>query len=419
MSYIYRYLQSNLSRKIGDFSVLLITGPRRAGKSTLAKKLLHEWGGGSYQSFDTPEEQWVLKNDPQLFVQNLKLPAVLDEIQNVPEIFPYLKSLVDSHPSSEIRLILTGSQSFSMMRNVNESLAGRILIKELLPFTATEALQIDVQEVKANFLSLLKGEELTRLTTTGSPCSVDHAILSGGYPSVWNLSGSEHRNDWYDSYCQTYVERDVRQLVNIKDLALYQKFISLAAHRSAKLINYSELGKDISVSYKTSKNYLSILEASYLWTGLPAYEKKIEARLVKASKGIFIDSGLCSYLNGISDEQALSRFANRDFLFETWCIAELLKLAKTFQKTLKFYHYRRSNSFEVDCVLELAGKLIPIEIKNSAKISKDWAAGIGDFARQTKDAYSGYGYVISRYDQAVEIAPNVKNIPISYLTSCA
>lgn len=381
---------------------------------------MDSWGGGEYFSFDTLAEQRIVKDDPQLFTQKLKVPFVLDEVQNIPEIFPYLKSIVDNTLESKLKIILTGSQSFEMMKNIKESLAGRLLIKNLYPFCCQEALETNVNIAQNNFLSLLSGQVNKIEQVKLNDISIEQEILNGGYPPVWETDRNENKADWFNSYVQTYVERDVRSLINIKELSTYQKFIALAAHRCAKLINYSELGKDISVSYKTVKSYLSVLKASFLWDELPAYDKNIEKRLAKSAKGIILDSGLACYLNGITNIQGLTNSSSSyDFLFENWIISEIIKLASAFNSHIKFYHYRRSEKFEVDLIIEQAGKILPIKIKNSAKINSSWLSGIKDLISLAAGNYIGYSYVISRYDKLVELAPRIYYIPISVIAGAA
>lgn len=309
-------------------------------------------------------------------------------------------------------IILTGSQSFELMSNVRESLAGRILIYELFPFSLLEALEVPVDQSKQILESIINNKPLEKIDNT---VPIETALLNGGYPPLWDIDESIYKTDWFNSYCLTYIERDVRSIINIKDLSMFQKFITLVAHRAGKLINYSELGKDIGVSYKISKEYLSVLEASYIWKDLKAYSRNIEERITKSGKGIFVDSGLYCHLHGINSIQSLLLSPNRDSIFESFIIMEILKLSKSFAPELNFHHYRRSNNIEVDLVIDKAGFLIPIEIKNSANLNSSWINGIKDFKDKVGKSYSGFGYVFSRYEKYFEISPGIYNIPIDRL----
>ena len=334
MAYNYRYIQDNLLQPPSQFSALLITGARRTGKSTLAEALLKAWGGSEYYSFDSPLDIDRFRKDPELFFRNLKTPAVLDEVQQVPDIFSYIKSYVDRHKDNKCLFILTGSQQFQMMKNASESLAGRVLIKDLYPFSLGEMLNTESSIIKKRIGFLLDANiaELKANFTERDQAIdfVSNHLLYGGYPPLIHINDEGSKRDWFLAYLQTYIQRDVRALSNVHDLSLFNRFVSLIAGRCAHIINYSELGKDLGMTFKTAQHYLSLLETSYIWRSIPAYYLQAEKRLTKRAKGIFLDVGLSNYLTGIFSLESLHRNSCIGMIFESFIISEFIKLLTAF-----------------------------------------------------------------------------------------
>lgn len=419
MDYKYRYLQDNLAQRPQYFPVVLVTGPRRSGKSTLANKLLQSWDGVSSFSFDTPEEISRFRSDPQLFFQEIKTPVVLDEIQNVPEIFRYIKSQTDNSPDKHCQFLLTGSQQFQMMRHVTESLAGRILIRELHPFSFGEITNAPVKQVKAAVAALLEGNpEYFRNSSHAGLLSAQQilqAILLGGYPPIYELESESLRRDWYRAYVQTYIQRDIRDLSAIHDLSVFNRFVGLVAGRSAHIINYSELGKDLGVSYKTAQHYLSLLETSCIWRSMPAYHKKSEKRLVKAPKGLILDTGLLCFLTGIFTTESLERNPQLGMIFESYVLSEIMKLTSSLNFDAQYFHFRTGSGSEVDCVIEANGQLIPIEIKFSSTRRADWGKGIEIFRKTFPKEMITMGFVLSLDPEVFAVTRHSYNIPFQAL----
>lgn len=414
MSYHRRYLHDFLAKRPTNFRAILITGPRRSGKSTLCKEILKDWGGKSYVTFDTPLEQARFANDPLGYLRALATPVVLDEVQNVPEIFNYLKVIIDENPESACDYILTGSQQFQMMNKVSESLAGRILIKELYPFSLGEMRESSAKKIQFNFETILAlkdnfslGESLLNKE------QVLKYVSSGGFPPAALNSIEEQRNEWFNSYVETYIQRDLRSLSNVQNLSSFSRFISLIAGRTAQIINASELGKDIGVNYKTAQHYLSLLETSYLWKSLPPYYKVgSEKRLSKSPKGIFLDTGLAMFLIGLS-LSGIERNPLCGAMFESLVIGEFLKLAACFGKRVALCHFRAGESAEVDLVIEHGSQIIPIEIKCSASIDSSWGKGIKVLKNIAKIPTGNISYVISLNPQIIPLGEGIVNVPIS------
>jgi len=413
MEYKHRYLQDYLAIRPRNFRAVLITGPRRSGKSTFAKELLKEWGGGDYVQFDTPADQVRFLDDPEGMIRALSKPAVLDEVQNIPEIFNYLKKVIDEDPDGICNYILTGSQQFHMMRGITESLAGRVMVKELLPFSYAESRKAPSGIIRENFLKLLDlSSDLTVSNDSFTRSDALEAIVMGGYPSVAQATNAQEREEWFNSYLETYVQRDIRALSNIQNLAQFSRFVQLVAGRTATIINYSELGKDIGVNYKTAQHYLSLLSASYIWKSLPPYyQAGSERRVTKSPKGVFLDTGLAVYLTGVSPS-GLERSQLYGSMFESFVITELLKLTSAFGKRVNFTHFRMGERAEVDLVLEYGNRIIPVEIKGSSTIDSKWGKGIKALRDVTGAGQDCAGYVVSLHPHVVSLGSGVLNVPI-------
>lgn len=417
MQYNYRYLQYNLQLPPEHFQALLITGPRRSGKSTFSLHIQKLWGGGSYVTFDTPLEQVRFKEDPEGFFLSLKTPAVLDEVQNVPEIFNYLKAQIDKNPHKRCSYILTGSQQFQMMRHVSESLAGRILIRELHPFCLAEILQTRESRIKKNIDKILNSDVSLDLDVNSKnvidKSFIAKALAQGGFPQVVLAPSAQDQTDWFNAYVETYVQRDVRALSNVQDLAKFSRFVTLVAGRSAQIINYSELGKDIGINYKTSQHYLSLLETSYLWKSMPPFFKAgSEKRLSKSHKGIFADSGLAMFLLGLH-ANSVQRNPLFGALFESFIIMEMTKLFAAFGHRVNLLHFRTGEKHEVDVVIEQGLSLIPIEIKCSSTIDSTWGKGIKVFRKVVGQDEKYTGFILSLHPEIKQLPGNVWNIPLA------
>lgn len=419
MPYKPRYLQEKCSSSRAFYPAQLIVGPRQAGKSTLANKLLDDWGGGSRFSFDTPHDIARFRTDPELFFQTLTYPALLDEVQHVPEIFQYVKAYVDRRPSRDCQVILTGSQQFHMMRHVSESLAGRVLVKELYPFCVAEAREKDASTLSGRLADFLAGSLTSSpalRSDTLSLAEVVKNILRGGYPPVQFFPDLEQGREWLRSYLQTYIQRDIRELSQVQDLGLFHRFVQFLAGRTARLVNSSEIGRDLGVNYKTAQHYLSLLEASFVWKTLPPFFRNTEKRLVKSPKGIMLDSGLVCLLTGIFSVESFETSPLRGTIFESFVISELVKLCSAFSFDVQMFHFRSAGGVEVALVIEYGGRAIPVEIKCSASVHRSWGAGIARFnATFGKTANGNIGYVISLHPEVFFINRETLNVPLGFL----
>ena len=344
---IPRTAEPTVKRLALGFPIVAITGPRQAGKTTLARAVFAE---KPYVSLEDPEEREFAAADPRRFLARFAEGAVIDEAQRCPDLFSYLQTVTDLRGRMG-EFILTGSQQFGLLSGISQSLAGRVGLVQLLPFSMTELQAVE------------------RL-----PEAVDALLFKGGYPPLYDRP--LQANDWLPNYVMTYLERDVRQLLAVRDLALFQRFLKLCAARTGQLLNLSSLAVDCGISHVTARQWLSVLEAGYIVFLLPPYHRNFGKRLVKTPKLYFLDTGLAAHLLGIRDAPTLATHAQRGALFETLVVAEYVKRAFHAGQAADLYFWRDSAGHEVDLLSEQGGKLQAVEIKSGATLASDWFAAL-------------------------------------------
>lgn len=349
------------------FPVLLITGARQVGKTTLLRDLSE--AGRTYVSLDDPLVLHLAREDPALFLQRFPPPALIDEIQYAPELLPHIKMAVDRdrHPGM---FWLTGSQPFHLMRGVSESLAGRVAVVQLLGFSHREALGKGT-EVLPPFLptsSVLEERQASALPL--DLMQLYARIWRGSFP-VMVANPQMDRDLFFGSYLQTYMQRDVRDLARVGDEMSFLRFLRAAAARTGQLLNVAELARDVGVSPNTAKSWLSILEASGLVYLLQPWHSNVTKRLVKTPKLYFLDTGLCAYLTQWSSPETLEAGAMSGAIFETWVVVELLKSYWHCGKMAPFYYFRNKDQREIDLLIESDGALYPVECKKSASPTRN------------------------------------------------
>lgn len=339
---IPRVLEKRLVQLADKFPVVTVTGPRQSGKTTLCRAAFPD---KAYTSLEAPDVQAYARSDPRGFLSDFPEGAVLDEIQRVPELLSYIQPLVDAHPLKS-RFILTGSANFALLQSVGQSLAGRTALLNLLP---------------------LGLEEIRRFPD--KPTDLLSLLWRGSYPAVYDRALNP--GDWYPSYVATYLERDIRMLLNVGDIISFQTFLRLCAGRVGQLVNLSALGADAGVTHVTARSWLSVLEAGYVAWRLPPFYRNLGKRLVKTPKLHFLDSGLVCYLLGIRSPAQLREHPLRGAVFETWVASEILKarVHRGLQPGLCFY--RDSKGVEVDLVLELGNLAKAIETKSGQTVADD------------------------------------------------
>jgi hypothetical protein len=352
---IARQAEDTLKRLEKGFPVLCVTGPRQSGKTTLAKATFPDM---PYLSLEDPDIARLAREDPRGLLASYRNGLILDEAQAVPEIFAYLKTSVDADPRPG-KYVVTGSQQFGLLAGVTESLAGRAAFLTLLPFS-TEELKADGKLSPDPFV----------------------AMVRGFYPPLYDREVTPY--DWYTNYIASYVERDVRSLINVKDLGQFQTFVKMCASRVGQLLNLNALAMDCGLSHNTAKAWLSVLETSGIVYLLKPYHRNFGKRLVKSPKLYFVDTGLAARLLGIKTPEQLFVHPNRGNLFESFVVAELLKTRYNQGRDSDIYFWRDSAGTEVDVVYEEGQKVKAIEIKSGKTFAPELAAGLESWMR-----YSG------------------------------
>ncbi|ADH86096.1 ATP-binding protein [Desulfurivibrio alkaliphilus] len=347
---IPRILQPILKKLAGQYPVVTVTGPRQSGKTTLCRAVFPDY---AYVNLEMPDLREFARTDPRGFLASHPKGLILDEVQRVPELSSYLQALVDQSREPG-RFILTGSQQFEVMSTITQSLAGRTTLLKLLPLSMEELAQAKIE--------------------TG----IDQTLLTGFYPRIYDAGLDPTRT--LGDYMETYVERDIRQLMAIKDLALFEKFVRLCAGRVGQLLNLQSLGNDTGVSHTTARSWLTLLEASYVVFLLQPWHVNISKRQVKTPKLYFYDVGLASYLLGAENELHINRHPLKGNLFENMVVVEALKYRFNRGKRSNLYFWRDVRGNEVDLLLAAGPDLFPVEIKAGATISGDYFKGLQTFA---------------------------------------
>ena len=334
---IQRDLADVLLRSARQFPAVTLTGPRQSGKSTLCRSLFPE---KPYANLEAPDIRSFATDDPRAFLAQFPQGAILDEVQRTPDLPAYLQGLIDDDPSPG-RWILTGSHNLALTQSVNQSLAGRSAMLHLLPLARSEVVRF-----------------------ARHPRGLDEALVAGGFPGIFDRDLDPA--DWLRSYVATYLERDVRTISNVGDLATFQRFVELCAGRTAQLLNHSSLASDCGISQPTAKAWLSVLEASFIAFRLPAFHSNRRKRLVKMPKLHFHDPGLACWLLGIRSAEQLRSHPLRGPIFETWVVSEVLKHRTNRGLTGGLSFYRDKDGVEADLVVEEEGKLLAIKAKAAA-----------------------------------------------------
>jgi hypothetical protein len=351
-----------LKKSAAQYPVLTVTGPRQSGKTTLVRSLFAKH---DYVSLETPDVREFAAEDPHGFLGQFGGGVVLDEVQRVPNLFSYIQGIVDATDKPG-QFVLTGSQNFLLLQQVSQSLAGRTAVFHLLPFSQAE---LGGREP-------LPIEEIGRALPKRKPKdeSLFHTLFTGAYPRIHD-KGLDPQ-EWLRNYYQTYIERDVRSILNIGDIETFGRFVRLCAGRTGQLLNLSSLGADCGVSHATAKRWLSVLEASFIVYLLRPHHRNFSKRLVKSPKLYFLDTGLLCYLLRIRSADELVTHSSRGAVFETFVLTELLKTYLNQGIEPDVHFWRDSAGNEVDLVIDHGTELVPIEIKSGETIAADFFKGL-------------------------------------------
>ena len=362
--YIKRAIEETILRISETFPVLLVTGPRQVGKTTLLKHLSGETR--TYVTLDDPDVRMIAVNDPALFMQRYDPPVIIDEIQYAPQLLPYIKMNVDAS-GNRGDFWLTGSQAFHMMKNVSESLAGRIGIVNLLGLSSSE-INSTVSEPfttdSKRLLSRVKKSQKMGLTEIYSK------IFKGFFPALYHKKPPDLA-EFYRSYINTYLQRDIKDLTQVGDEMSFLKFMVSIAARTARPIIYEEIARDVGISQPTAKKWLSVMISSGLVALVQPYYNNVLKRAVKMPLLHFMDTGLCAYLLKWGNPETLERSAMSGAFFESWVFSEIHKSYINAGKEAPLYYYRDKEKREIDLIIYENGTLFPIEIKKAASIGKE------------------------------------------------
>ena len=406
--YLARTLEKSI-RKVSDFfPVLLVTGPRQVGKTTIFQACGRE--GRNYVSLDTLENRSLAQNDPALFLQRFKAPLLIDEIQYAPQLFPYIKAIVDEQKQSGMYW-LTGSQQFHLMKNVSESLAGRVGILHLEGFSQSER---DGLPERPPFLPTPEAIEARAAHAPKTDIeAIFHQIWKGSYPKMHGADDDMWQL-FYDSYVQTYIERDIRELGTVGNELDFLKFMKVLAARTGQMLNYSDIARDVGISAPTVKAWVSMLQTSGLIFILQPYHNNINSRVIKTPKIYFMDTGLVCYLTGWNAPQTLEHCAMSGELLETYIISEIVKSWWHNGKQPNIYYYRDKDRREIDVILEENGVLYPIEIKKKSNPNAGDIKAFDAIETVLKQK-RGHGAVLCMAQTHLPITAEVDAVPIPYI----
>jgi predicted AAA+ superfamily ATPase len=389
------------------FKVLLITGQRQVGKTTLLEKLAK--GKRVYVSLDNPKYRLLAQNDPELFLAENPPPILIDEIQYAPQLFPYIKMYVDTHKNNKGTFWLTGSQKFSLMKGVQESLAGRIVILDLLGLSYRERTKIPYSSIP--FLPELPfhNKNPSAQIKPLAPKILYQHIWKGSLPEPI-ANRKINREAFYASYIQSYIERDVRDFYNVEKPMQFYNFISAVAARTANMVNYSNLASDIGIDVKTTQTWMGILERSGLVYMLKPYSPNVTKRIIKTPKVYFLDTGLCAYLCRWETPETLYAGAMDGAILETWCFGEIMKSYWHNGLNPLIYFYRDTDQKEIDFIIEKNMTLYPIEVKKTAQANETDTKHFAALKKLGKKI--GTGAVLCLGQNRIPINREIVSIPV-------
>ena len=382
MRYVPRLLTSQLQKAARGFPSVVLTGPRRAGKTTLLRRAFPK---ATYRLLEDPEVVARVRSDPAAFLDDLRPPALLDEIQNTPELLGHIRARIDAAPRKTGRWLLTGSQEAPLMRGVTESMAGRAGLLELWPLSTQETPKV--------------------------------SLVRGGFPEV--LARPRSAALWYRSYIQTYLERDVRAITSVRDLATFRRFLALTASRCGQIVNKSDLAAPLGVSVPTITDWLSILEVTGQIVLVPPFFENLGKRLIKSPKLYFVDSGLACHLLGLESETRVRRSPFLGPLFEGFVVSEILKQQQCAGRRREVYFFRDQRGLEVDFLVPLGGKrLALVEAKASASVRPEDGKPVAALMASAR-GYEARGFVVHR-PRATRpplraLRPGVRAVPLEEL----
>ena len=399
--YIDRSLEPILKKAIAEFPAVVLTGPRQSGKTTLLKHMFSD--AYRYVSLETPDVRTAALEDPRGFLEVFSPPVIFDEMQYAPDLLLYIKERIDVNRDQTGQYLLTGSQNLLLAEKISESLAGRAAMLRLLPLSHREA------ENRPYHPLPWESNGPTKFKTKITYRKLWYSFLRGNYPELV-ANPDRDISLWHSSYVQTYLERDVRTIRQVGDLSQFQIFLRTLAARSAQLLILSDLARDLGIAINTVKSWISVLEATYQIFVIRPYFANIGKRLVKTPKVYFTDVGTLCYLSGLKDQDHAAAGPLGGAIVETAVLAEVMKTFTHRGIDPQIYFWRTSTGTEVDIVVEISGKLIPIEVKHSATPQPAMATSIKSFQHDLGEK-AAHGYVVHMGDIRLPFGPKVTALP--------
>jgi hypothetical protein len=373
-----RALSIKLRELFEKYPMVAVTGPRQSGKTTMVKDVFPQ---ARYVSLEDPDIRDFALNDPRGFLATYPAPCIIDEVQRVPSLFSYLQTRVDE-ADQEGQFVLTGSFNLGLLEGISQSLAGRVALLNLLPLSFAELTQHQ-----------------------NSTATLHDLLISGFYPRI-HAKGLNPQ-EWYANYVNTYLERDVRMVTRVMDLARFQLFLKMCAARSGQLLNLSSLSEDCGITHNTARSWISVLQASFIIFLLQPHHRNFNKRLVKTPKLYFYDTGLLCYLLAVNDPHALAISPSRGPIFETWVIGELMKGRYNRGLRENLFFWRDNVGHEVDCLVDHGTRLLPIEIKSGETVTADFFKGLRywhDLAGEaSEDGYLVYGGTSNQRRKSIHV----------------
>lgn len=409
---IKRHITARVLEALADTPVVLLNGPRQAGKSTLAQKIASHEHPARYLTLDDATTLAAARNDPQGFLAGFEGPVVIDEIQRAPELFLAIKAQVDRDRKPG-RFLLTGSADVLLLPHLAESLAGRMEILTLWPFSQGEIEKNQEDFIDSVFSRTDPRKQYPRLK--GS--DMIQKILRGGYPEILGRQTESRQAAWFGSYITTILQRDVRDITHIEGLTALPRLLALLAARAATLVNFSEISRTSTIPQSTLKRYMTILETTFLLQTLPPWSGNLSKRLVKAPKLVIGDTGLMTYLLGLNEERLLHDPILAGHVLENFVIMELKKQLGWNRIKVQLFHFRTQTGQEVDIVLEdLSGRVIGIEVKSSASVAADDFKGLRLLQEIIGKRFIR-GIVLYAGSEFIPFGPELQALPVSALWS--
>lgn len=403
--YLHRAIEQTILKAEHQTKVVLITGARQVGKSTTIRELYPDY---TYITLDDENYAALARDDSTLFFRDIKYPVIIDEAQYAPQLFRAVKRIADTD-SAKGRFFLTGSQSYELMSSASESLAGRVSIVEMSGLSLRELFHIDY-----NKPFIPDDSYIQERSENVKPYSDIWSVIHRG--SMPELLDPDRDWEWfYRDYVRTYLERDIRRIINIKDEVKFRNFLTCLAARSGELLVYQELANEVGVDIKTAQSWVSVIAASGLVRIIHTYQNNIIKRAIKTPKLFFMDTGLLCYLTGWSNPNVLKNGAMSGNVFETFVVSEILKSYSNSGKGADdIYYYRDKDKKEIDLLIENGNTIHPIEIKKSGSVSKDWIKNFG-VLEKIPGKQVGRGAVICLAEKRLPINDMADALPIDYI----